>query len=181
MANTLKQVGRGVYELPNGEKVRGKAKAEAALAALDKAGPNPDLSTTTKKGLDEMSDAHRRHIERWEPFVSALGVDHVWAATPRQPGRGDGPFYLAVKFGAKNYGIVSFDTSEPKTAPKVLVEGITSPKAILAEFRSFREQAKSERDAARAAASKKGGEDKTANAGKSTKTVTRKKQQRKAS
>jgi hypothetical protein len=31
---TIKHVGGGVYELPNGEKIKGKAKAEAALAAL---------------------------------------------------------------------------------------------------------------------------------------------------
>lgn len=163
--------GAGYYELPDGSRVRGKAKAQAALDALQTEGPNPDLKTTTKKGTDEMTDAHRRHIERWEPVVDALGIDHVWAATPRAPGRGDGPFFLAVKFESKRYGIVALDTTDLSQEPEVLVDNVTSPKVILQEFRAFRSQAKAERDKLRSEAKAKP----EAKAKTSKKTVAKKK------
>lgn len=112
---------------------------------------NPGLTTTTKKSLDSMSEAHRAKIERWEPVLSLLGAQHVWASSPRFVGRGDGPFYLAVKAGAKDYRIVSFDTSKSVKA-KVLVKGITSPKEILRQFGEYRTMAKAERTAAGAKA-----------------------------
>lgn len=172
---TTLHTGGGWYELPNGERIRGKAKAQAALDAMpskassSRPDPNPDLTTTTKKGTDEMTDAHRRHIERWEPVVEAMDIDHVWAATPRTPGRGDGPFFLAVKFESKRYGIVSIDTTDPSEF-EVLVDDIGSPKTVLQEFKTYRQTAKTERDAARKAAKAE-----AKPKAKATKKVTRKK------
>lgn len=151
----MKHTGGGWFLLTDGSKVKGKAKAEKAQAALAKASPkaknpNPDLRTTTKKSLGEMSDAHRRHIERWEPFLKNIEAQHVWAATPRFPGRGVGPFFLAVKNGPRNYGIIEFDTSTEERVE--LSTGVSSPKTILEDFRPYRVTAKEERDALRAAA-----------------------------
>ncbi len=151
----MKHTGGSWYTLSDGTRVNGKAKATEAQAALANAptprvNPNPDLRTTTKKSLGEMSDAHRRHIERWEPFLEAIEAQHVWAATPRFPGRGVGPFYLAVKNGPRNYGIIEFDTSNEERVE--LTTGVTSPKTILEDFRPYRVTAKEQRDALRAAA-----------------------------
>ncbi len=178
----MEHTGGGWYTLSDGSKVKGKADATAAQAALvkapkAKANPNPGLVTTTKKSLDDMSDAHRRHIERWEPFLEAIGAQHVWAATPRFPGRGAGPFFLAIKIGPRNYGLVEFNTDT-----EVLVEladGVVSPKTILEDFRPYRATAKEERDALRAAAKSPKDEDEVVEAPK--KKVTRKKVTAKAS
>ena len=112
---------------------------------------NPTLKTTTKKSLDSMSVAHRAKIERWEPMLSALGAQHVWASSPRAV---KGSFYLAIKVGPKSYSIVSFDTNKPTVKAKVLVKGITSPKAALSAFGEYRSMAKAERDASRKPATK---------------------------
>ncbi len=151
----MKHTGGGWYSLSDGSRVKGKANAEAAQAELASAppkrkNPNPDLRTTTKKSLGEMSDAHRRHIERWEPFLESIEAQHVWAATPRFPGRGAGPFFLAVKNGPRDYGIIEFDTSNEERVE--LSTGVTSPKTILEDFRPYRVTAKEERDTLRAAA-----------------------------
>lgn len=152
---TMKHTGGGWYTLTDGSKVKGKVNAEAAQAALAKPktqtkNPNPGLATTTKKSLDSMSEAHRRHIERWEPFLASIEAQHVWAATPRFPGRGAGPFFLAVKNGPRNYGIIEFDTSTEERVE--LATEVSSPKTILEDFRPYRVTAKKERDALRAAA-----------------------------
>ncbi len=154
MAN-MKHTGGSWYTLSDGTRVNGKAKAEAAQAALSDAptprvNPNPDLVTTTKKSLDDMSDAHRRHIERWEPFLNTIGAQHVWAGTPRFPGRGLGPYFLAIKIGPRNYGLVEFNTETEELVQ--IADGVSSPKTILEDFRPYRVTAKSERDALRSAA-----------------------------
>lgn len=104
-----------------------------------------ELRTSHKKGLDEMSSAHRTKIERWEPMLSAIGAEHVWASSPRTSGRAPGLFYLAVKVASKNYAIVGFDTSTPTTKATVLVGSIASPKALLEQFGAYRLMAKAER------------------------------------
>jgi hypothetical protein len=144
-----------------------------AKKAVVKTSPNPDLTTTTKKSLDSMSEAHRRHIERWEPFLSLIGGEHVWAATPRFAGRGEGAFFLAVKIGPKNYGIAEFDTSK-KLKAKYVVKDVVSPKAILTQFGEYRKTAKAERDAARAASKSKAKAKPTAKAPAKKKVVVRK-------
>lgn len=102
-----------------------------------------------------MSEAHRRHIERWEPFLARLGAEHVWAATPRDRGRSGSRFYLALKVGAKSYSIVEFDSSaKASESTKTLVADIASPKTVLETFKTYREMAKVERDAARETDSK---------------------------
>ncbi len=125
-----------------GSKTVRKPKAAASKSV------NPTLKTTTKKSLDAMSEAHRAKIERWEPMLTAIGAEHIWASSPRFRGRGEGPFYLAVKAGSKDYRIVSFDTSKPTVKAKVLVKGVTSPKTILTQFGEYRLMAKAERGTA---------------------------------
>ena len=134
---------------------REKTMAKTTTKAVEVKGVNPDLTTTTKKSLDAMSNAHRAKIERWEPMLSTIGAQHVWASSPRTPSRGEGPQYLAIKAGSKDYRIVSFDSSKPTVKAKVLVKGITSPKGLLEQFGEFRNKAKDERDSARAAAKAK--------------------------
>lgn len=152
----LVHVGGGWFEVA-GERIRGRAAAESRVAELEGRGssPNPDLATTTKKGLDEMTDAHRRWVERWEPYLASIGaglglagpIDHCWAASPRSPGRAATRFYLAIKVGPRDYRVIEFDTATGDTVERV---GPTaSPKAILAEFRPYRVAARAERDAAR--------------------------------
>lgn len=103
------------------------------------------LKTSTRKGLDEMSDSHRAHIEKWEDHVEAMGAEHVWASTNRFAGRGgEGPVYAAIKRGSKDYAIVSYDTSTGKKA-KVLVDGFESSKTLMEAFKEYREMAKEER------------------------------------
>lgn len=133
-----------------------KTTSSKAKVAKPKAGsnPNPKLTTTTKRSLDAMSNAHRDKILRWEPMLGAIGAQHVWASSPRTPSRGEGPQYLAIKAGSKDYRIVSFDSSKTVKA-KVLVKGITSPKELLNQFGEFRTKAKEERDSARSAAKSK--------------------------
>jgi hypothetical protein len=126
-------------------------KTTAKAAAVN---PNPELTTTTKRSLDSMSNAHRDKILRWEPMLNLIGAEHVWASSPRTPSRGEGPQYLAIKAGSKDYRIVSFDSSKTVKA-KVLVKGITSPKVLLEQFGEYRTMAKTERDGIRAAAKSK--------------------------
>jgi hypothetical protein len=110
-----------------------------------------DFAATTKRSSGEMTEAHRLYLERWDPLVERLGVDHIWAASPRFAGRGEGKFYLAVKFGPRDYRVVAIDTSKPDSKPVVKVKSTASPSAILVEFKKFRAMAKVERDADREA------------------------------
>ena len=105
------------------------------------------LRTTTRKSLDDMSEAHRKHIEKWEPHLEALRGEHVWAAVSRTPGRGTlGPVYVALKRSAKDYIIADYDTEKrtPVTPSRVLSE-YGSSSELLTAFREFRQKAKDER------------------------------------
>lgn len=115
------------------------------------------LQTTTRKSLDEMSDSHRRHVERWEPHLEALRGQHVWAAVARIPGRGvEGPHYVALKRGAKDYVIVDYDTEKmtPATPKRILADGFESSGTLMEAFREFRTKAKAEREAVKSTATK---------------------------
>jgi len=109
------------------------------------------LKTSTRKSLDEMSESHRAHIEKWEPHVEAMGAEHVWASANRFPGRsGEGPVYAAVKRGQKDYAIVDYNTETQKKA-KVLADGFESSKTVMEAFKEYRAMAKEERAAAKPA------------------------------
>lgn len=125
------------------------SRSRTTKPATKPADVNPDLTTKTKKSFDDMTEAHRKHIERWEPIVKRLGIDHVWANSSRFAGRGDGPQYLLLKVKAKHYRIVSIDTSDPKDKGEVLVDDLTSPKTGLEAFREYRKLAQTEREASR--------------------------------
>lgn len=102
-------------------------------------------ATTTKKAVGEHSEAHERWLLRWERFVRKNGIDHVWAVSPRDPGRSPGRVYLAVKLGAKSYSIVEANEATLEMgAPLAVAE---SPKAIMALFADYRAKAKAERSA----------------------------------
>jgi hypothetical protein len=108
-------------------------------------------NTSTRKSLDDMSEAHRAHIEKWDPHLSALRGQHVWAAVSRTPGRGvEGPVYVAVKRGPKDYVIVDYDTAKMvKVTPKrVLADGFESSGALMEAFKEYRQMAKDARAAA---------------------------------
>ena len=116
------------------------------------------MKTTTRKALDEMSDSHRAHIEKWEPHLEALRGEHVWAAVSRVPGRGvEGPVYVALKRGPKDYVIVDYDTAKmPAVTPKrVLADGFESSSAVMEAFKEYRAKAREEREAIKAAAAAK--------------------------
>lgn len=109
------------------------------------------LNTKTRKSLDEMSESHREHIEKWEPHISKLGGEHVWASCNRFPGRGgDGPMYIALKKGAKDYVIVDYNT-EKMVKPKVLADGFETSGQLMEAFKEYRQLAKEERAAAKPA------------------------------
>jgi hypothetical protein len=119
------------------------------------------LTTKTRKSLDEMSESHREHIERWEPHIGKLGGEHVWASCNRFPGRGgDGPMYVALKRGAKDYVIVDYNT-EKMVKPKVLADGFETSGQLMEAFKEYRQMAKEERAAAKPASSKKASTKKT--------------------
>lgn len=106
-----------------------------------------NLKTSTRKSLDEMSESHRAHIEKWEPHITALGAEHVWASANRFGGRGgEGPVYVAAKRASKDYAILDYDTATKKKA-KVLVDGFESSKTLLEAFKEYREMAKAQRQA----------------------------------
>lgn len=110
----------------------------------------------SRKSLKDMSEAHRDHVLFWEPHLENLRAEFVWIAVSRFPERGgNGPHYVAVKRGDKDYAILDYDTSKPKKTDKraVLDEGFTSSTAMLETFKAYRKKAKDEREAA--AASKK--------------------------
>lgn len=119
---------------------------------------NGELKTSTRKSLDEMSESHRQHIEKWEPHLEQLKAEHVWAAVSRVPGRGvDGPMYVAIKRGAKDYAIVDYDTEKQvKVTPKrVLEDGFESSTALMEAFKPYRVKAKEERNASKTTAKPK--------------------------
>jgi hypothetical protein len=131
------------------------------------------LKTSTRKGLDEMSDSHRAHIEKWEPHVEAMGAEHVWASANRFSGRnGEGPVYAAIKRGSKDYAIVDYNTETQKKA-KVLEDGFESSKTVMEAFKEYRAKAKAERgdDKAKKTPAKKAAAGKKAAASGSKKTT----------
>lgn len=109
------------------------------------------LKTSTRKSLDEMSESHRAHIEKWEPHVTAMGAEHVWASANRFAGKGgEGLVYALIKRGQKDYAIVDYNTETQKKA-KVLADGFESSKTGLEAFKEYREMAKAERAASKPA------------------------------
>ena len=139
-----------------GEEPEMARKAKATKKATKTAKPKSDgMLTSHRKSLDEMSEAHRAHIEKWEPHLESLRGEGVWGFASRVPGRGTlGPCFIAVKRGAKDYAIVAYDTEKMyKITPKfVLEDGIESSTALLEAFKPYRLTAKEERNAAKAPA-----------------------------
>lgn len=144
----------GVVDLTSEEEI---GQADLSLGEAEEADMAKKLQTTTRKSLDEMSDSHRKHIERWEPHLEALRGEHVWAAVSRVPGRGvEGPYYVALKRGAKDYVIVDYDTEKmtPATPKRILADGFESSTALMEAFKEFRQKAKGEREAIKASSTK---------------------------
>ncbi len=109
------------------------------------------LKTSTRKGLDEMSESHRAHIEKWEPHVENMGAEHVWASANRFSERGGtGLVYAAIKRGSKDYAIVEYNTETQKKA-KVLDDGFESSKMVMEAFKEYRGLAKDQRAESREA------------------------------
>ena len=110
-------------------------------------------NTKTRKSLDEMSESHRAHIERWDKHCAAMGVEHVWIGVQRYNQRGvDGPHYVAVKKGDKDFQIRAYDTSKIDNATnrgKVLEDGFETSTALIEAFGQYRQMAREERDKAR--------------------------------
>lgn len=107
----------------------------------------------SRKSLKDMSESHRAHVLFWEPHLDNLRAEFVWIAVSRFPERGgEGPHYVAVKRGEKDYAIIDYDTSNPKKTDKrhVLDEGFTSSTAMLEAFKAYRQKAREERAAASA-------------------------------
>lgn len=110
--------------------------------------------TKTRKSLDDMSDQHRKRIEFWEGHMENLRGVHVWFHVFRIPGRNvEGPCFVAVKRGDKDYMICEYDTAKPYTVtPKFILEdGIETSGQLTDAFRQYRAQAKEERAEARPA------------------------------
>lgn len=129
--------------------------SEAKQFGFRSGGENDMAETKTRKSLDDMSESHRQHIEKWEPHLDNLRGEHVWAAVMRVPGRGvSGPCYVAVKRGSKDYAIVDYDTEkQPNVTPKrVLSDGFESSTALMEAFKEYRQMARDERAAAKPAA-----------------------------
>lgn len=129
--------------------------AKAATKAASKKAPakkpaKKQVPAGSRKSLDEMSESHRAHVERWLPHQENLKAEFVWIAVRRYPERKqEGPHYVAIKRGDKDYAIVSYDTSKPKPITKkdVLDEGFTSSRAMLEAFSRYRQIAREERKA----------------------------------
>lgn len=128
-------------------------KPKAAAPVKTKAVTGKLPKAKTRKSLDEMSVAHREHIEKWDPHLEALRAIFVWVAVSRVPGRGvTGPYYVAVKRGAKDYAIVDYDTEKQVsvTPKRVLADGFETSAAMMEAFKEFRKKARTEREAAKA-------------------------------
>lgn len=124
---------------------------EAEPFSFRSTGEKEMADTRKRKSLDDMSVAHRNHIEKWEPHLEALRGEHVWAAVMRVPGRGaTGPCYVALKRGAKDYVIVDYDTEKQinVTPKRVLEDGFESSGSLMETFKTYRQKARDERKAA---------------------------------
>ena len=128
------------------------AMATKAKATKAKKPAGEEMLTSHRKSLDDMSEAHRAHIEKWEPHLIPLGGEGVWGFASLVPGRGaTGPCYIALKRGPKDYAIISYDTEKMVKVTKRHVEedGIESSTALLEAFKPYRIKAKEERNAAK--------------------------------
>lgn len=124
------------------------------MAAKKKA----QMRTSHRKSLDEMSQAHRDHIEKWEPHLEQLQGEGVWGFASRVPGRGAlGPCYIALKRGPKDYMIVQYDTEkQTKVTPsKILEDGMETSTQLIEAFKPYRQKAKDERNAIKSPAKPK--------------------------
>ena len=148
MKVTYQKLGGGYYRLSTGEKIRGRAAADARVASIAIDGVGGRVATG-KKSLDAMTESHRKWIMRFETAIGETGglsgVDHVWAATRRDRGRSAGRVYLAVKFGARDYRVVEFDEGDPTAAAIETGVATDSPTTIMSEFGAYRALAKIER------------------------------------
>lgn len=108
----------------------------------------------SRKSLKNMSESHKAHVLFWEPHLDNLRAEFVWIAVSRFPERGgDGPHYVALKRGDKDYAIVDYDTSKGTKITKrnVMDEGFTSSTSMLEAFKTYRQMARDERAEATAA------------------------------
>lgn len=131
-----------------------KAKATEAKATEAKATAKrlPKPKASTRKSLEEMSQSHREHIQKWDPHLENLKAVFVWVAVARISGRKvTGPHYVAIKRGSKDYAIVSYDTEKQiKVTPKlVLVDGFETSAAMMEAFKEYRTKARAERAASK--------------------------------
>lgn len=134
--------------------------SEAAQASLMTGEEDPTMAMKGRKSLDELSEAQRAHVEFWTPHAAKMKVDYVWVAVSRYPQRGtDGPHYVAVKKGDKDYRIVSYDTSKLKVKSyrmTVVEDGFETSTAMMQAFKQWRVTARAEREAARGKPAKGG-------------------------
>ena len=168
--NRLRIAQTSRQEPKQSSKMHSEAQEQLMLTIEEKANMAEKVHATTRKSLNEMSEAHRKHIEKWDPHLAALKGEHVWASVNRIPGRGkEGPVYVALKRGAKDYAIVDYDTAKQVavTPKRILADGFESSSALMEAFKDYRQKAKSERLAAREA-------DKKPAAKKVTKSVAKK-------
>ncbi len=117
---------------------------EETQVATKKAAAMPKMKS--RKSLGEMSESHRAHVERWDPHIEKLKAEFVWIAVSCLPGRGvEGPHFVAIKRGAKDYAIVEYDT-EKQTRPKVLDDGFETSSAMMEAFKEYRKLARTRRN-----------------------------------
>jgi len=152
------EAGSDQFRFLLGEEPEMATKAKAGKKATTKKAVKPKadtMRTSHRKSLDEMSEAHRAHIEKWEPHLESLRGEGVWGFASRVPGRGAlGPCFIALKRGPKDYAVVEYNTEKmTKVTPsKVLEDGIETSTGLLEAFKPYRLQAKEERNAAKSPA-----------------------------
>ena len=119
-----------------------------AKPAAKKGKADDRVPSGSRKSLSQMSDSHKAHVIFWEPHMENLKAEFVWIAVSRFPERGgQGPHFVAIKRGEKDYAIVDYNTADPKPITKrnILDEGFTSSTAMLETFKSYRQKAREER------------------------------------
>ena len=114
----------------------------------------------SRKGLDEMSESHRAHVERWDPHCAKMRAQFVWIGVQRFSQRGvEGPHYVAVKRDDKDYAILDYDTSKLEVKSyrlKVVEDGFETSSAMMEAFKVWRATAREERAASKSKPTKGG-------------------------
>lgn len=130
-------------------------KEESKVATKKKAAPKGQPQMKSRKSLDEMSESHRAHVEKWTPHVENLKAVFVWTAVSCIPGRGvEGPYFVAIKRGDKDYAIVEYNT-QTQRVNKILDDGFETSSAMMEAFKEWRKVAKERRAAVRGTAKAK--------------------------